>query len=172
MPAAVIGNFQSYQHIPDWTPLEYGLFESLTRIAWSICLGYIILACVHNSGGPANWFLSLSMWQFISKISYTIYLVHCSIIAITITSLKTPPSFSKMIAFQNCISIFALSAFVAIPLVLAFELPIDAIYKLVTHTISTKTAPISSKGKPIEQLTEKYECMRFEKFDQKTLEGN
>ena len=160
MPAIVIENYQNYQAYTKISPLEFGLFESLSHIAWSISLSYIIFACVHDSGGPVNWLLSLPMWQPISKLSYAIYLIHCAILGITGLTFQTPPSFSEQTALLHGISVFVLSAFVSIPLVLAFEFPIDAIYKL-TMDKSKKIAVISSPKKPIEQLTENYDSIKL-----------
>lgn len=149
MVAIVIGNYPCYQIEPMSTPFEFGLFESLSRIVWSIAVCYIIFACIHDSGGIVNWFLSLPVWQPFSKLSYAIYLNHCYIMTTTMVSMKVPPHFSELSAFQNFLSILMLSAIVAIPLVLAFELPIDAINKLKNGICQAKTP---SKPSPIRSI--------------------
>lgn len=141
MAAIVFGNYPYYQIDPASTPLEFGLFESISRILWSIAICYIIFACIHDSGGPVNWFLSLPIWQSISPLSYAIYLNHCFLMTITMVSMKIPPYFSELSAFQNFLSILMLSAIVAIPLVLGFELPIDAMNKLTNDNIHKVKAP-------------------------------
>ena len=133
MPVLVVANYPFYQFIAKATPLEYGLYDPFSRIAWSIAVCYIIFACTHNSGGLINDFLSLRMWQPLSRLSYAIYLVHGPIITLTLYSIKIPQNFSEMSAFGYLIFIFVLAAFIAIPLTLAFELPIDAINKPTIH---------------------------------------
>lgn len=128
MPAIIFADYQSHQFNPIPFSLQYALYETFGRILWSIAVCYVILACTHDGGGVINTFLSLPMWQPISKLSYCIYLIHFTIIGIL--SIKTPLYFNEITAFQNFISYFVLSIFVAIPLVLAFELPIDAIHKI------------------------------------------
>lgn len=157
MHVIVIGSFQNNQSTPNLTPLEFGLFESFSRIAWSICLGYMIFACVHDSGGPVNRFLSLPIWQPLAKLSYAVYLNHYLVIAVTTATLKTPPSFSELTAYQNGISIYVLSTLLSIPLVLAFESPIDAIYKLVMNSKSKKPPSIPTQNKPIDQSVKEIE---------------
>lgn len=130
MPVIVFANYPNYQIDSKSIPLFYGFYDALGRITWSIAVCYIIFACIHNNGGPINKFLSLPMWQPLSRLSYSIYLIHTLILSLTIDSLKMPMFFSEITAFQSFIGVFVLSAFVAIPLTLAFELPIDAIYKL------------------------------------------
>lgn len=113
-----------------FSPILHALCHTLGHIIWSIAVCYIIFACIHGSGGPINTFLSLPMWQPISKLSYGIYLVHGYWILIVMNSTKTPLYFNEFAAFQESISFCVLSMFVAMPLTLAFELPIDAISKL------------------------------------------
>lgn len=142
MVACVLGNYPYYQIEPKSTPFEFGLFEPLSRIAWSIAVCYIIFASVHGSGGVVNWFLSLPVFQPFSKLSYGIYLNHCYLMTVTMVSMKIPPYFDELSAFQNYLSIVMLAAIVAIPLVLAFELPIDAINKLTNGVRQAKSSPI------------------------------
>lgn len=129
IPVILIGNHPYYQVIPTSTPIMFGLYETLGRNLWAISICYIIFACAHGSGGPVNEFLSLQMWKPLSRLSYCIYLIHYHLIGLIMGSMKTPPYFSAISAFQNFISVFVLSVFISIPLVLAFELPIDAIEK-------------------------------------------
>lgn len=131
MPAIVFAGSQS-NSIPNSVtrPIQFALYETLGRIVWSIAMCYVIFACIHSSGGPINSFLSLSMWQPLAKLSYGIYLVHSTILTAITASTKTPQYFNEFTEFQNFISFFVLSTLVAIPLTLAFELPIDAISKL------------------------------------------
>lgn len=130
MVATVLGNYPYYQIEPMATPFEFGLFEPLSRISWAIAVCYIIFACVHGRGGVVNWFLSLSVFQPFSKLSYGIYLNHCYLMTVTMVSMKVPPYFDELSAFQNYLSILMLAVIVAIPMALAFELPIEAINKL------------------------------------------
>lgn len=132
MPAVLIGNHPYLQITPTLSPLVYGLYDTVSRSVWVTAICYIVFACAHGSGGPINNFLSLSAWQPLSRLSYCIYLVHYDLIGLIMGSVKTPPYFSEISAIQNFISIFVLAAFIAIPLVLAFELPIDSIVKLTT----------------------------------------
>lgn len=76
----------------DYRPsdLIFGLYDSFSRIAWASALCYIIFACVNNYGGPINWFLGHPLWQPISRLSYSIYLVHFSVMMFFHATLKHP----------------------------------------------------------------------------------
>lgn len=119
------------------SPLVYGLHWSIGHIFWSIALCYIIFACVHDSGGPINCFLSQPFWQPISKLSFSIYLIHYHLLSVIMFSLKSPLEFSEILLWQNFFGICVLSIFIAIIATLAFELPIDVIDK----RIFTSTKP-------------------------------
>lgn len=144
MPIIVLANYPFNQDVPIATSLEYGLIEPLSHIIWSIAVCYIIFACRYDSGGPVNSFLSLTMWQPLSKLSYMIYLNHYLILLITFYSIETPQYFSELLAFRNYISTFVLATFIAIPMTLAFELPIDAINKLTNGSNKQKGQQINT----------------------------
>lgn len=71
-------------------------YDALGRVGWSIALCYIIFACINNSGGIVNWFLSHPLWQPISRISYAIYLLHFFVMASILAPIKTPSYFSEL----------------------------------------------------------------------------
>ena len=137
MLVILILNYPFYHPNPEATPLHFGLTESFDHIIWSIAVCYIIFACRQDIRGPINWFLSLPMWQPLSRLSYSIYIFHYIVIKTTMNTLEIPRSFSEMSALQAYISIFVMSTFLAIPMTLAFELPIDA-KKIANDTQNTK----------------------------------
>lgn len=90
MVVVIVGAYPLAQW--DYRPsdLTFGLYDSLSRIAWAAALCYIIFACVNNYGGPIDWFLGHPLWQPISRLSYSIYLVHFSVMMFFHASLKHP----------------------------------------------------------------------------------
>lgn len=123
--------------------LMLGLYNAFGRVIWSTALCYIIFACVHNAGGPINWFLSHQGWEILSKLSFAIYLVHIPVILMTMSTFNDAPHFNEISAILNFIGVYVLSILVAIPATLAFELPIDTIYKSIGRS---KNTPITSKS--------------------------
>lgn len=95
MSITIFINYPLRQLDADIAPFYYGLYYGLGRVVWSIALCYIIFACTNGYGGPINAFLSHPMWQLFSKLSYSVYLVHFSVIMITMATLKAPPYFSE-----------------------------------------------------------------------------
>lgn len=91
LTAVVLSNYILYR-VPNMaTPLENALYDSFTRVAWPSAISYIIFACVHKYGGPVNWFLGHPFWQPLSRLSYTIYLVHFPVVIFFLCTLKSVP---------------------------------------------------------------------------------
>ncbi|XP_031627930.1 nose resistant to fluoxetine protein 6-like [Contarinia nasturtii] len=131
MAAVIFVNYPLQQLDSEATPLEYGLYDALSRVVWSIALCYVVFACVNNCGGPINWFLGHPLWQPLSRLCYSIYIVHFPVIMVMMASIKTSPYFSELTAFHAFIGNFVISVFVAIIATLTFESPIVIIEKLI-----------------------------------------
>lgn len=146
MAAVIFGNYPLIQLDSTATPITYGLYDALSRILWSIALCYIIFACVHNSGGPVNWFLSHPLWQPFSRICYAVYILHFTVVLIMAATLKTSPYFSELSAFHTFIGNYILVVCIAIVATLAFESPIVVIEKILFSPQKKKTDPIQRNG--------------------------
>lgn len=115
----------------EFQPIHYGLYDGLSRVAWSIALCYIIFACAHNAGGPVNQFLSHPLWQPFSRLCYSIYLVHIPIIVSMAATMKTPYYFTHLSLLQNIILTYTFTVLVSAIATLIFESPIVTIEKLI-----------------------------------------
>lgn len=69
-------NYPLVQVDAKYTWFEYAGYDAFSRVTWAVALCYIIFACVHNHGGAINWFLGHPLWQPLSRLSYSIYLMH------------------------------------------------------------------------------------------------
>ncbi|WAR14881.1 NRF6-like protein [Mya arenaria] len=59
-----------------WSPVQRGLYESLGRPAWGVCVAWVIFACHTGCGGIVNSLLSWSGIVPLSRLTYAAYLVH------------------------------------------------------------------------------------------------
>lgn len=75
---------------------ENALYEAYARVSWAVGIAWIIFACVHGYGGPVDWFLSLTQWQPLARISYSIYIVHMQIQIGFLLASKTPGYFTDI----------------------------------------------------------------------------
>lgn len=131
MGAIVFGNYPLLQLDSTHMPFEYGLYDALSRVGWSIALCYIIFACGHGFGGAVNTFLSHPLWKPFSRLGYSIYLVHFEVIHYFGSTLKTTPYFSLFSAFQDYLGYYVLAFFVSLIASLAFESPITIIERII-----------------------------------------
>ncbi|XP_031639007.1 nose resistant to fluoxetine protein 6-like [Contarinia nasturtii] len=130
LAAVIFLNYPLIQINSEATWLAYGLYDSLSRVAWSIALFYITFACVNNYGGPVNWFLAHPLWQPISRVCYAIYLIHYHVLTVVMGQLKAPDYFTELKAFHTFLGIYVITVFVSIIASLAFESPFMIIEKL------------------------------------------
>lgn len=70
-------------------------YESISRVAWSAALAWLVFACTQGYGGPVNWFLSLVGWQPLARMSYSIFLVHLPLQLILAAQVKTGTYFGN-----------------------------------------------------------------------------
>lgn len=124
MLAVIIGQYPLQQENFKENPLiADAAYDAMKRISWCLSLSWIILACHLSYGGIVRQFLSLSIWLPISKLSFSIYLVHLPVQLIYLASIRTPQFFSNFQAFYKFFGDFGMSFFVAFAWALMFEYP-------------------------------------------------
>ncbi len=66
------------------------LYQSTSRIIWALALGYIIYACITSNGGVFGKIFSLPFWTPLSRLSFSTYLIHTSILLTYIYNQEHP----------------------------------------------------------------------------------
>jgi peptidoglycan/LPS O-acetylase OafA/YrhL len=121
----VFGQYRLQQF--DYSPpsnLGDATYEALRRVTWSLSVAWLILASINGYGGIIDKFLSLPIWLPISKLSYTIYLIHLPLQLIELASVKTPQYFDDFQAIHKFWGDFGLTFLISWIWSLAFEYPI------------------------------------------------
>ena len=111
------------------------LYSGLHRLAWSLWLGWIILACTKNVGGPVNSFLSWPVWIPFARLSYLIYLVHFPIIDYLKSILTFNVYFTHTFAVFFFLATLVVSSLLSFVLYILFEIPIAYIEKIMFSVI-------------------------------------
>ncbi|XP_017493627.1 PREDICTED: nose resistant to fluoxetine protein 6-like, partial [Rhagoletis zephyria] len=106
------------------TVLESAFYLAVGRVAWPLALCWMVYACINGYGGPINVFLSWSLWQPISKLSYSMYIWHLIVITINASRIKTNTYFSDYDVILSFWSNFSITLLVSICVYLAVEAPI------------------------------------------------
>lgn len=154
MAAVAIVNHPLQQLDTKSRPMEFGLYDGISRVAWSMSLCFIIFSCTHNSGGPINWFLSHRFWQPLSRLCYSIYLLHVPVIVIMTATMKRPIYFNILGSLQQFIEYYLITVFISIVATLTFESPFIIIEKLIFGSNPKTTSKILEKQNGIkEKLT-------------------
>ena len=83
--------FTWHDHFP--STAENVLYITFSRLAWSLGLALIVIICHYGYGGIVNWFLSLSFWIPLSRISYNAYLLHPFLLIVIFGSERKPTNY-------------------------------------------------------------------------------
>ncbi|XP_023337485.1 nose resistant to fluoxetine protein 6 isoform X2 [Eurytemora carolleeae] len=116
-------------------------YNGLHRLAWSVCIGWVILACVKGQGGPINSILSWPAWIPLARLSYCIYLVHIDVIAYFASIITFTVYSSHSLALYWNIAMLCFSTFVAFIIVIMFEMPLAHIEKVAFASIGIGRYP-------------------------------
>ncbi|XP_035903269.1 O-acyltransferase like protein-like [Anopheles stephensi] len=128
-------------YIGDYTrilPIADAFYESLHRSFWAFAVMWVIFVCINEQGGIVDRFLGCPLWQPLSRLSYSMYLVHIAIQAITLTqALKFPVEFTVVNVFYTSFGLICLSAVMGTVWCAAFEYPF---FGLERHVFRKKQA--------------------------------
>ncbi|XP_046738756.1 nose resistant to fluoxetine protein 6-like [Diprion similis] len=100
------------------------------RPCWSIAIAWTIYACTHGYGGSVNRFLSAPFFRPLSRISYSIYLLHFLIQSQRNAIARTPVAFSNSLVIHEYLIDLALSVVAAFVFTLCFESPLVVLTKI------------------------------------------
>ncbi|XP_044739779.1 O-acyltransferase like protein-like [Chrysoperla carnea] len=131
----IFGNYPALDDNFHYSKLYNSLFIGLHRNLWALGLSWIVFACIHGYGGPVNWILSLSVFQFLAKITYCLYLIHKAIQYYNRGIVRVPIIFSNYTILKSFFSTTCLSILIAIIWVLCFEAPFVVIDGVITKAV-------------------------------------
>ncbi|XP_053673421.1 nose resistant to fluoxetine protein 6-like [Anopheles nili] len=105
-------------------PVADAFYESLHRSFWAFAVMWVVFVCINGQGGVIDRFLGSPLWQPLSRLSYSMYLLHIAIQAITFTqAIRFPVEFSVVNLFYTSFGLAGISAFFATVWAIAFEYP-------------------------------------------------
>ncbi|KAH8033905.1 hypothetical protein HPB51_017355 [Rhipicephalus microplus] len=70
------------------SPLWSSAYAALHRVVWAACLGWVVYACAIGRGGILNTILSWKPLVPVSRISFTIYVVHIYVIYLKLWTIR------------------------------------------------------------------------------------
>ncbi|GFR74314.1 nose resistant to fluoxetine protein 6 [Elysia marginata] len=112
-----------------WDKPSLAVFESLSRPLWSLAVAWVIFACNTGRAGPIAKLLSFPPFVILSRLSYSVYLLHPLIILFVIYSRRTgiylPPD--RLDQVYNYLGHLVLTHLVAVVLYLFVEAPLRSL---------------------------------------------
>ncbi|XP_044262889.1 nose resistant to fluoxetine protein 6-like [Tribolium madens] len=114
------------------------MFLAFNRPAWAVAVVGVIFLCVAGYGGPIDKFLSWPVFQFLTKLSYSMYLVHYALIIVRYALLRNNIKFSNLAMMHVFWGDFMFTLGLSLILCLTFESPIIILEKYLFHR-SSKT---------------------------------
>lgn len=124
MTASVLGHYpfqQSNNHI---SYLFNAAYNALSRSCWAMSLAWVIFACHNGGGGFIRWFLCLSLFKPLARMSLSIYLTHRLHQILSIASMKLPYYLSVLNLLHAYFSDVIMSSFIGMAVYLCIEAPV------------------------------------------------
>ncbi|CAF0840673.1 unnamed protein product [Brachionus calyciflorus] len=124
MSLAIFGDYSNYGG-NGLSKVVSLLYQSTSKILWSIGLAYIIYACLTGNGGFVNSILSWKLWVPLARVSFSLYLIHSLIMLYFMYSDERPlyVQHSQMAyrfignLFYSLIGAYVVNMFVELPFI-------------------------------------------------------
>ncbi|XP_013776461.1 O-acyltransferase like protein-like [Limulus polyphemus] len=111
------------------------LYNTLSRTAWAVGVGWVIYACVTGHGGFIDTLLSWRFWIPLSRLTYCAYLIHPLVMYWYYLSSKTTMYVTHPLMVINFLAFTVVSYSLALMASLAFESPMMALEKFIVSKI-------------------------------------
>ncbi|KAB0798818.1 hypothetical protein PPYR_06698 [Photinus pyralis] len=108
---------------------KHGLNNALRRTAWAVAIGWVIYACTFGYGRLVNAFLSCTVFKVLSRLTFSFYLTHIFVQAVTMEGFQMNPVVSVGFILTIVWTNYAMTFFASLLLTLGFESPLIAIEK-------------------------------------------
>ncbi|CAF3429991.1 unnamed protein product [Rotaria socialis] len=112
-----------YVKMPGINRVSLITYHVLSRPAWSIAIAWLVFLCSIKQGGIVNRILSCAVWTPLARLNYSAYLIHNTIILITLFNQSNPVYYQPMTSLNNYVSQLFFSYLAAMVVFIVFETP-------------------------------------------------
>lgn len=113
----------------EYNELESALYASLHKVAWSLCVGCIVVTCATSNLGWLKSFLSWPPFAPLSRLTYCAYLVNGLVELYSIGTLRSPTYLSIWSLLSTALAHVVLTFTAGFLLSIFFESPILGLEK-------------------------------------------
>lgn len=93
--------FYNQEVMNNYTVLKGSIFIPIQKPLWALCLFWISYVCLDEGASFLNKLLSLPIFQVISKITYSTYLIHVSLLLMYLGAAQTRIYFTDFEGVRN-----------------------------------------------------------------------
>lgn len=129
------GENQNYNH---WSDTDNYAFIALERFLYGAGITLIFLPLLLGYFKPVIWFLSFPTFSFFSRLTFVMYLIHFSILEISMSSQKNTMNFNPYTNAKDTVFLFALTSVCALPIILVIEMPISNLESMIFFKYKNK----------------------------------
>ncbi|XP_046432346.1 nose resistant to fluoxetine protein 6-like isoform X3 [Neodiprion fabricii] len=122
------------------------VYALTSRPFWSIAVAWIVYACTQGCGGPVTGFLSSPFFQPLSRISYSIYLIHVGIQVMRLTHERTLVFVANSTIIEAYLTNMVMSIGVGFFVYLCFEVPAAVLENIFTNRVLGSNQAIPTEG--------------------------
>ncbi|XP_069691619.1 nose resistant to fluoxetine protein 6-like [Periplaneta americana] len=115
----------------EYNAVHAGFYYALARPIWSVCMAWIIFACLTGYGGTVNTILSWPGWMPFARLTFAMYIFHFDFIFARLASIRTPVYGSVYLKVQEWFENLAMTIILSIVMTLSIESPIIQLEKLI-----------------------------------------
>ncbi|KAK9872834.1 hypothetical protein WA026_019619 [Henosepilachna vigintioctopunctata] len=108
-----------------------GFYLGFNRTLWSVIVSFIILLCCTGNGGVINLFLSHPVFEVVSKLTYSMYLIHYIFILTVTASTRNVMHFTNFMTLYQFCAYFSIVLIISVLFSLLFEIPMLTIEKII-----------------------------------------
>ncbi|PSN45474.1 hypothetical protein C0J52_08664 [Blattella germanica] len=130
---SVFGAVTFQTNNPENTPMKAAVYSCLFRNVWAMSVGWAIFACETNNGGFVQTLLTWKAFQPLSRLTYSIYLVHLPLMTAKALMIRIPIEKSVIGTISSVCGDIVLSSCIALVLVLCVELPFIRLYEIISR---------------------------------------
>ncbi|KAK7492833.1 hypothetical protein BaRGS_00015971 [Batillaria attramentaria] len=123
--------------IPVW---QAALYNAVGRTAWGVSVAWVVFACCTGQGGFVNTLLSWGGLLPLSRLTYSVYLLHLPMMYTLVQSRDTPFYMSDMNLVMFYFGNLMLAYLLAVVVSLVFEAPMMGVERVLLHTKKQTTS--------------------------------
>ncbi|XP_055338392.1 nose resistant to fluoxetine protein 6-like [Paramacrobiotus metropolitanus] len=120
----VFGLYQSYSWPNGATYTERETYQTLSRLGYSLAVGWVLVACRYGSSGPIKSILSWNIFKPLSRLTFAVYMFHPLVVQYFLISQRDPFYYNGINFAYLYLSMLFISHLLATILAVFVEIPL------------------------------------------------